>query len=524
MSGEWKGFPNDDWKAATPPVLQSQVADLRDFFAKDARCCLSKATEKATVSAFLNSIPYRAEADAFHTALNAWSDLLSVLAVKTLSDFLNLAYVHSSVLVGYDPAVWAYAHALSLIHGGVLGEPDGDKKLPPDAPIRTFCRLVCAGQENVDPEWIASDLAYWQEHGIHRVDGNLDQWFASIFEWRAPLYLTPRAYTNGCQVSDRWSPVDEAETESTLRWLGLRVVGRVESVVQDEAKLERIKRSSTVPEEKVTTAPPPPHVVIGRTWTPDSEPTQRPKKWPANFPNSLKLVASAIMSDAFNKFPVQPQTTPQLCKYVVSKLTPHFCAAIREKTLEAEFAEPELRAFISSLVLCNCNHDLYHASELEQAVTRSDEWRELTKALYEASCPTTQQTPEEAQTAGPEDAPVFSNDPRQIAEDVPSSGSRFDKIAGPLWKAITKRNARKRVPDESLRSVIDSLKRDGFSDLYEILEPAGCKFLKEHNPKNNRNPIRTMDDLAKVLGNKTAAAVNIRSHFVKRLSRAAAKS
>lgn len=111
-----------------------------------------------------------------------------------------------------------------------------------------------------------------------------------------------------------------------------------------------------------------------------------------------------------------------------------------------------------------------------------------------------------------------------VTEQTPSGDSRFDEIAGPQWKAITEGTARKRVPDALLRSVIDSLKEHGFSDLYEILEPKGSEFLKGYNRRNNRSSIRTLDDLAKVLGNKAAAAVSIRSHFVKRLSRAAAKS
>jgi hypothetical protein len=120
--------------------------------------------------------------------------------------------------------------------------------------------------------------------------------------------------------------------------------------------------------------------------------------------------------------------------------------------------------------------------------------------------------------------PITDDAPRPDGDGANASGdSEFNKIAGPFWKAITKGKGRKRVPDESLRSVIGSLKDHGFSDLYEILEPAGCKFLKEYNPKNNRSSIKTLDDLLVILSNKTRTAKRIRSHFVKRLSRAAAK-
>jgi hypothetical protein len=104
-----------------------------------------------------------------------------------------------------------------------------------------------------------------------------------------------------------------------------------------------------------------------------------PLDLPLYYPNGLKLRTTAIIGEALKNFPVQTQTL-ELCKYVISKLTPHFCAVVRDKELRADLAPDRMSDLVHCLLVANC-HDPSERFRFEKELIRSDEWVKLIAEL-----------------------------------------------------------------------------------------------------------------------------------------------
>lgn len=149
--------------------------------------------------------------------------------------------------------------------------------------------------------------------------------------------------------------------------------------------MEEKKFPNAQPVRHITKAPRPPIELSGRGCIPpEPKPTQVLTDFPPYYPNDLKVQTTVIIGKALKKFPVQTQTL-QLCKYVVSKMTPHFCAAIERKTLRADQALSSMSDLLHNLLVVNCGDSSPHAASekrfrLKQEIENS-EWLKLAKKL-----------------------------------------------------------------------------------------------------------------------------------------------
>ena len=126
--------------------------------------------------------------------------------------------------------------------------------------------------------------------------------------------------------------------------------------------------------------PNPPTPIGGGGWIPPApKPTQMPTDFPAYYPNDLKPQTIVIIGKALKKFPEQSQTF-QLCKHVISKLTPHFCAAVERNTLRVGLALSSMSDLLHYLMVSNCCNSS-ERFRLEQETKKSDEWVRLAQGL-----------------------------------------------------------------------------------------------------------------------------------------------
>jgi hypothetical protein len=158
------------------------------------------------------------------------------------------------------------------------------------------------------------------------------------------------------------------------------------------AALELLKKESR--DRKVTQAPPPPREVggLGATYS-RSKPTQIPPDFPVYFPKELKARTALILAEAVRKFQYQTQTL-ELCKHVISEMTPHFCEAVANGTMKASMVLEEGLGGMGDLVrwLLVHNDDGPHsgwglsneAYRLQEEARKSDEWLRLARAIVEA--------------------------------------------------------------------------------------------------------------------------------------------
>ena len=100
-----------------------------------------------------------------------------------------------------------------------------------------------------------------------------------------------------------------------------------------------------------------------------------PLGWPPYYPDDLKPLTTVIIGEALRKFSVQTQTL-QLCKYVISTLTPHLCAAVQRKTLRADLALSVMGDLLHYLRVANCDDD-NQRFRLHRETMKSDEWLKL---------------------------------------------------------------------------------------------------------------------------------------------------
>jgi len=144
--------------------------------------------------------------------------------------------------------------------------------------------------------------------------------------------------------------------------------------------MKKKKEKDGEPIRRFTKAPPPPRELGGRGWMPPGpKATRMPSGWPPDYPNDLKVQTTAIIVKALREFTDQSQTL-ELCKYVIRELTPHFCGAVRGKTLRADLALSAMTALRDSLLLSNCD-DSSERFRLEQELDKSDEWQKFAEGL-----------------------------------------------------------------------------------------------------------------------------------------------
>src|SRR5205814_343499 len=109
------------------------------------------------------------------------------------------------------------------------------------------------------------------------------------------------------------------------------------------------------------------------------KPTQPLLNFPPYYPNALKPQTEVIILEAVKKFPVQKQAL-ELCRFVISELQPHLCAAVQNKTQRADLALSEMGDLVQSLLVYNCDNSSERL-RLEQETRKSEEWLNLAKEM-----------------------------------------------------------------------------------------------------------------------------------------------
>jgi hypothetical protein len=125
---------------------------------------------------------------------------------------------------------------------------------------------------------------------------------------------------------------------------------------------------------------PPPFKPLRGGWVPHRpKPTVVIDHLPPSYPASLAPDTILIVCKAAQRFPVQTLVT-ELCKYVITKLNPHFRRAILEKTLRQNLALSEMEGLVHYILVPNCDSDS-RSYELKNEVKRSKEWLKLVKTI-----------------------------------------------------------------------------------------------------------------------------------------------
>ena len=143
---------------------------------------------------------------------------------------------------------------------------------------------------------------------------------------------------------------------------------------------EKEKERQQVPPVRLISKPAPTTPIGGGGWiAPEPKPTQALTDFPSYYPGDLIPQTAVIIGKAVKKFPVQTQTL-QLCKYVISELTPHFCAAVEDGPLRADLALSNMSNLIHYLSVSNCDYESERV-RLKQELMKSDEWQNLAEGI-----------------------------------------------------------------------------------------------------------------------------------------------
>jgi hypothetical protein len=189
-----------------------------------------------------------------------------------------------------------------------------------------------------------------------------------------------------------WTREDEPRTQSLLDSLSSRFLQFLEidlnyTVGDAYVKLAKnteapgvLKAETQGRPGAVTQAPPPPVSVGGSGFVPRGpEPSHPLLNFPTHYPNHLQPRTSVVIGEAVKKFPVQKQIL-DLLKHVISRLTPDFSAAAREKKLRPDSDLAGMGDLIHSLSVSNSarHSDTFR---LEQEARKSDEWLEFAEEI-----------------------------------------------------------------------------------------------------------------------------------------------
>jgi len=177
-----------------------------------------------------------------------------------------------------------------------------------------------------------------------------------------------------------------------------------------------------------------------------SEPrrTEMPTDWSPYLPKRLKLRATAITIKAIKEFPVRSQIE-ELCKKVISDMTPHLCA------MDADSAEDNMKGILRSLLIYNCDPiEEDKKCQLGKKIRASDEWLYLTLVcLADSKTAEEPERPQRAGGTGPIDSAQGADQPARPQPATATNGNEAAPLSGKDEKA--KIRARDVVP------VIDEL-------------------------------------------------------------------
>jgi hypothetical protein len=144
-----------------------------------------------------------------------------------------------------------------------------------------------------------------------------------------------------------------------------------------------------------------------RTFPPHkSKPTHVPENLPPHFPNQLKPPTRLTLGEAIRKFPVQAETL-ELCRYVVSDLTPHFSVAAQRNTIRPDQVEDIMNDLLHYTLVANCDNS-NERFRLKQEVRRSDEWLKLSREVAQVAADASKSIPT---ARGDEGQSQHKNDP-----------------------------------------------------------------------------------------------------------------
>ena len=214
-----------------------------------------------------------------------------------------------------------------------------------------------------------------------------------------------------------------------------------------------------------------------------------PLDWQRYCPRKLIPQTAQIIAEAIRKFPEQNQIT-QLYKYLISELTPLFCAEVQSKTLPADLALSSMTHLLNSFLVYNCDGSL-ETDRREQEMVKSDEWKKLVDEIariHSAGQPQGQP----GETTGHKDAKPATEPPREESKKrgpkeyvVPTTGVTLRKRKPPKKPgAHTKRPEEKRA-----FSIVNGVKEE----LPEFQR--GFKILQELRRKHPGDPTRLKNEL-----------------------------
>jgi hypothetical protein len=187
--------------------------------------------------------------------------------------------------------------------------------------------------------------------------------------------------SNRYEVEARELEYENAPTSESFSEGGVSkpTSGIAEGVMEDKQPKDapKVRRVSQAP-ARPTTLSGGGSYTLSRT-----KPTQIPQSHPSYYPNELKPRTDVIVAEAVRKFPDQTGTL-ELCKYVISELTPLFRGEIRSKRLRADLALSRVGDLLHSLLVYNCDNE-NERFRLDQEARKSDEWLKLAKQIADVS-------------------------------------------------------------------------------------------------------------------------------------------
>jgi hypothetical protein len=159
---------------------------------------------------------------------------------------------------------------------------------------------------------------------------------------------------------------------------------------------ERLPRELPGPMPARVSQAPLPGARLPGTWTPTHvKPTEVPANPPTNFPGELWPNTCVILAEAVQKFPDRRRQMPELCKHVISEMTPVYCGAVVDGTMKADEVLREDFGGMQDLLRSLLSHNddgpssgfgglSNQAYQIYVKARNSEEWRMLTKAIANA--------------------------------------------------------------------------------------------------------------------------------------------
>jgi ribosome-binding protein aMBF1 (putative translation factor) len=158
----------------------------------------------------------------------------------------------------------------------------------------------------------------------------------------------------------------------------------LDELVQELGRRQAQVTNVGEPARRISQAPSPPTSVggLGLSRT-GPKSTQIPPDLPPHYPNDLKPQTHLIIAEAVKKFSDQTCAL-ELCKCVISDLTPHLLAAVQDKTLRPDLVVTNMDELLHYLLVSNCD-DENERFRLKQEARKSDEWLALVRVIADAA-------------------------------------------------------------------------------------------------------------------------------------------